>query len=192
MSTKQVLVGILSGLLIIAVALNIYVDVNFVGWAIVISWMCTIAMLSMAIYLFVGLFKILPPNHYNAIKIILIVADILSFFVFIIFIINGLFNWAKIISLVVITPLIVSVYLYMKELQNSSDMTSSMNSPYQEASNQTPIEYNSQNSNSYQEAPNQIPVVYNSQNYNQYQESINQAAPIAYNSETSSSYPQVF
>ena len=103
-------------------------------------------MLFIAIYIFVGLCKILPPNHYNAIKIVLIVADILSFFVFIIFIINGLFNWAKIISLVVITPLIVSVHLYMKELQNSSDMTSLMNSPYQEAPNQTPMAYISQTS----------------------------------------------
>ena len=146
MSTKQVLVGILSGLLIIAVALNIYVDVNFYGWAIVISWICTIAMLSMAIYIFVGLGTTLNQNHYKAIKIVLIEADILSFFVFIIFIINGLFNWAKIISLVVITPLIVSVHLYMKELQNSSDMTSLMNSPYQEAPNQTPMAYISQTS----------------------------------------------
>ena len=158
MSAKQILVGVLSGLLIVAVILNILVDINFYGWALVISWICTIGMLTMAILIFVGLGKALPPNHYTSIFTVLIVIDILQLFVFIIFEINYLFNWAKIVSIAVITPLIVSVHLYKNELQNSSDMNSLLNSPHQQTQNQTPY----QTSNQYI-TQNQTPMELNNQ-----------------------------
>ena len=48
--------------------------------------------------------------------IFLYITDVFSLFVFIIFIIHGLLNWAKIVNIIIITAFIVVVHLYMKQL----------------------------------------------------------------------------
>ena len=131
MSTNQVVILILSVFLIIAVILNIIVDIYFIGWAIYLSWICTLIMFSFSIILFIGLCKRIPQKTYNSLKYTLIAIDILSLLIMIIFIANGLLNWAKIVSILVITPLIIFIHLYTKELSNISDMNSPVDAAYQ-------------------------------------------------------------
>ena len=64
-------------------------------------------------------------------KYTLIAIDILSLLIMIIFIANGLLNWAKIVSILVITPLIIFIHLYTKELSHISDMNSPVDAAYQ-------------------------------------------------------------
>ena len=131
MSTNQIVILILSIFLIIAVILNILVDISFIGWAIYLSWICTVVLLSISIVLFIGLCKRFPPKTYNSLKYTLISIDFASLIIFIIFLANGLLNWAKIISILVITPLIIFIHLYSKELSNTSDMNTPGDAAYQ-------------------------------------------------------------
>ena len=116
MSSKQIPIIILSILLIISCILNIIVDLAFIGWAIYWSWVCTIANLIIAIIFLVGICKQFQSKTYNRLLGELIFTDISRLFIFIIFLIYGWINWAKIIDILILTPLLIFAHSYQKEL----------------------------------------------------------------------------
>ena len=116
MNSKQIAIIILSSLLIISCILNVLSDIGFIGWAVYWSWICTIANLIVAIIFLVGICKQFGSKTYNHLEGELIFTDISRLFIFILFLISGWINWAKIVDILILTPLIIFVHQYQKEL----------------------------------------------------------------------------
>lgn len=116
MNNWQTTILIFAILLLIGQILNIIVDIGFYGWAIVISWLTTGLNIGTSITLLVSAVRNSPYPFFRNSLIFLYISDFLSLFVFIIFIINHLINWAKIVNIIIITAFIVIVHLYMKQM----------------------------------------------------------------------------
>ena len=116
MNNWQITILVFSILLYVGQILNIIVDINFIGWAIVISWFTTGLNVGAATTFLVGICRNDGYFFFRNTVIFLYITDVFSLFVFIIFIINRLLNWAKIVNIIIITAFIVVVHLYMKQL----------------------------------------------------------------------------
>ena len=116
MNNWQITILVFSILLLLGQILNIIVDIGFIGWAIVISWFTTGLNVGAATTFLVGICRNDGYFFFRNTVIFLYITDVFSLFVFIIFIINRLLNWAKIVNIIIITAFIVVVHLYMKQL----------------------------------------------------------------------------
>ena len=116
MNNWQIAILVLSILLLVGQILNIIVDIRFGGWAIIISWIATGMNVGAATTFLVGICRNDGYFFFRNTVIFLYITDVFSLFVFIIFIIHGLLNWAKIVNIIIITAFIVVVHLYMKQL----------------------------------------------------------------------------
>ena len=122
MERKKLIALILSILLIIGTVLNIIVDLGFIGWAIYWSWICTCLNIFISIVIIISVFKDLSLKWYNIMKFILTFSDVSSLFILFIFIANGYFNYAKIILIFILSPLLLVVHFIMKEMLPNSDI----------------------------------------------------------------------
>ena len=122
MERKKLIALILSILLIIGTVLNIIVDLGFIGWAIYWSWICTCLNIFISILIIISVFKDLSLKWYNIMKFILTFSDVSSLFILFIFIANGYFNYAKIILIFILSPLLLVVHFIMKEMLPNSDI----------------------------------------------------------------------
>ena len=130
MEKKKLIALILSILLIIGTILNIISDLGFIGWAIYWSWICTCLNIFISIVIIISVFKELSIKWYNIMKFILTSSDVSTLFILFIFVANGYFNYAKIINIFILSPLLLVVHFIMKErLPNSDIATPIANQP---------------------------------------------------------------
>ena len=130
MEKKKLIALILSILLIIGTILNIISDLGFIGWAIYWSWICTCLNIFISIVIIISIFKELSIKWYNIMKFILTFSDVSTLFILFIFVANGYFNYAKIINIFILSPLLLVVHFIMKErLPNSDIATPIANQP---------------------------------------------------------------
>ena len=127
MDTIELLALIFAILLALTTIPNIVIDINYIGWAIYLSWVATIENLVASIFIMIGACKPLSYTNYNTCKYLLIFGDVIAFFVMIIFIavLNAL-HWAKILNMVIITPLIVFVNIIQKKIAQNQPMLNPM------------------------------------------------------------------
>ena len=118
MRPLQIVILVLAVLLIFATGFNVYVDTFFKGWAIYISWLGSGLTITISIILLVLVIRNLGKKHYIAPLIMLYLSEIIYVFVFVMFIINNLVNYPKIIAIGIISSLIVIVHRIMRELGN--------------------------------------------------------------------------
>ena len=161
MNSWQIAILVLSIVLLVGQILNIIVDISFTGWAIFISWFCTGLNIGTSITLLVAAVRNNGYLYYRNSLIFLYISDILSLVVFIIFIIHGLLNWAKIVNIIILTAFIVVVHLHMNQLflnYNYSPNVPQMQyqqMSYQQNQYQPGYTPNVQPPNYYQPPPNQ-------------------------------------
>ena len=122
MEKKKLIALILSILLIIGTILNIISDLGFIGWAIYWSWICTCLNIFISIVIIISVFKELSIKWYNIMKFILTFSDVSTLFILFIFVANGYFNYAKIINILILSPLLIVVHFIMKEMLPNSDI----------------------------------------------------------------------
>ena len=114
---------ILSILLIIGTILNIIIsDLGFIGLAIYWSWICTCLNIFISIVIIISVFKELSIKWYNIMKFILTFSNLSTLFILFIFVANGYFNYAKIINIFILSPLLLVVHFIMKEMLPNSDI----------------------------------------------------------------------
>ena len=130
MNLNQKIILILSIILFIICILSMVYDIDYVGWAIFWSWLCSVFGLTSACILFIGLFRPVHIKSYRFVEGYLIFDDISSLIIMIIFFVYGYFNWPKLLAIIFITPLIIFVHLLIKEMSLSgSQMTVPLNAP---------------------------------------------------------------
>ena len=115
MNSLQIAILVLAILLILSTGFNIYAELPFSGWGIIISYVGNGINVVTSITLLIGVFRNLGKSFYKIPLIFLYVGDIISLFVFIVFIVIYILNYPKIINMVIITALIVIVHICLKK-----------------------------------------------------------------------------
>lgn len=130
MEKKKLIALILSILLIVGTILNIVTDLAFIGWAIYWSWICSCLNIFISIVIIISVFKELSFKWYNIMKFILTFSNLSTLFILFIFVAYGYFNYAKVINIFILSPLLLVVHFIMKEmLPNSEIATPIANQP---------------------------------------------------------------
>ena len=130
METKRLITLILAILLIGGTILNIVSALGFIAVAVYWSWICSVLNIFISIVIIISIFKELSIKWYNTMKFSLAFSDCSTVLIFFIFIGNGYFNYAKLINILIMTPLVVLVHFIMKEkFQNSDIATPIANQP---------------------------------------------------------------
>ena len=114
---------VLAILLIGATGYNIYVDVNFYGWVIYLSWVSSILNLMISIWILIIVIRKLSKQYYIIPFRLLCSSDFFSVFVFVMFMIYSLVNYAKIISIVITSVMIGVTYKSKNEGSNEDGET---------------------------------------------------------------------
>ena len=113
MNGLQIAMIILASLVLVGQILNIIVDINFVGWVLGFAWIATIMNLSISITLIIIAARNMSTSSYRVVLIFYYISDFFTLFTFIMFLVSGYFNWAKLVNFLLITPLIVVVHIYI-------------------------------------------------------------------------------
>ena len=130
MEKKKLIALILSILLIVGTILNIVTDLAFIGWAIYWSWTCSCLNIFISIVIIISVFKELSFRWYIIMRLFLTTSDVSTLFILFIFVASGYFNYAKLINIFILSPLLLVVHFIMKEmLPNSEIATPIANQP---------------------------------------------------------------
>ena len=130
MEKKTLIALILSILLIVGTILNIVTDLAFIGWAIYWSWICSCLNIFISIVIIISVFKELSFRWYIIMRLFLTTSDVSTLFILFIFVASGYFNYAKLINIFILSPLLLVVHFIMKEmLPNSEIATPIANQP---------------------------------------------------------------
>ena len=122
MEIKKLIALILSILLIIGTILNIINDLNFSILALII-WSLILSCLNLfaSVVIIISLFKDLSIKWYTTIISILSASDLIALLLLFIMLIAEYFDYAKLINIIIISPLIVVIHFIMKEMFPNSD-----------------------------------------------------------------------
>lgn len=122
MEIKKLIALILSILLIIGTILNIINDLNFSILALII-WSLILSCLNLfaSVVIIISLFKDLSIKWYTTIISILSASDFTALLLLFIMLIAEYFDYAKLINIIIISPLIVVIHFIMKEMFPNSD-----------------------------------------------------------------------
>ena len=122
MEIKKLIALILSILLVIGTILNIINDLNFSILALII-WSLILSCLNLfaSVVIIISLFKDLSIKWYTTIISILSASDLIALLLLFIMLIAEYFDYAKLINIIIISPLIVVIHFIMKEMFPNSD-----------------------------------------------------------------------
>ena len=116
MNGLQVALIVLGALVLAGQILNIIADIGWAGWVMAFSWIATGINLGISITLIIAVARGMSPMSFKVSLIFYYISDVFTLFVFIMFITSGLFNWAKLVNFLLITPLIVVLHIYMCQM----------------------------------------------------------------------------
>ena len=120
MHTLQIVIIVLSSIMLVSVALNIYLDyLWWNSWGVFSFYISEVFMLVCGIMLICAVHRNLSYIYYRNALIILYIADVFALGSVILGPIWCDFNWASFISLLVVTDLIVVLHIYMKQNHES-------------------------------------------------------------------------
>ena len=125
MHTLQIVIIVLSSIMLVSVALNIWIDYFFWNsWGAFSSYISEVFMIVCGIMLICAVLRNLSYIYYRNALIMLYIADVFALGSVVLFEIAmygiGVFNWASLISLLMITGLIVVLHIYMKQNPDSA------------------------------------------------------------------------
>ena len=121
MDTFVLLALIFAILLSLTTIPNIILDVNYIGWSVYLAWVATVENLVVSIFIMVGTCRPLSASDYKTCMILLIFGDVIALFDIIVFAAAlKEFNWAKLINIIIITPLVIFVNILQKKHANMS------------------------------------------------------------------------
>ena len=125
MHTLQIVIIVLSSIMLVSVALNIYLDyLWWNSWGAFSSYISEVFMIVCGIMLICAVLRNLSYIYYRNALIMLYIADVFALGSVVLFEIAmygiGVFNWASFISLLMITGLIVVLHIYMKQNPESA------------------------------------------------------------------------
>ena len=125
MHTLQIVIIVLSSIMLVSVALNIWIDYFFWNsWGAFSSYISEVFMIVCGIMLICAVLRNLSYIYYRNALIMLYIADVFALGSVVLFEIAmygfGFFNWASFISLLMITGLIVVLHIYMKQNPESA------------------------------------------------------------------------
>ena len=120
MHALQIVIIVLSSIMLVSVALNIWIDYFFWNsWGAFSSYISEVFMIVCGIMLICAVLRNLSYIYYRNALIMLYIADVFALGTVILFEIAlfgyGFFNWASFISLLMITGLIVVLHIYMNQ-----------------------------------------------------------------------------
>ncbi len=113
MNILQILLLVLSLLLIVGTGFNFYLVISNMWASFWTSFEMSINLVT-SIGIIIGVIRNLGKSYYECPLISLYLTDILSLITFIAFLVNDLFNYVKLINIVIITSLIVVVHICFK------------------------------------------------------------------------------
>ena len=113
MNGLQIAMIILASFVLVGQILNIIVDILFVGWVLAFAWIATCMNIGISITLIVVVARNMSASSYRVALIFYYITDFLTLFTFIMFLVSGYFNWAKLVNFLLITPIIVVVHVYL-------------------------------------------------------------------------------
>jgi len=123
MDTCEILALIFAILLCLSTIPNILTDIAILLWSTYLAWLVTVANLAVSIIVMVGSCRPLSANVYKTCMILLIIADVISLLDMIVFLIYYLFLWAKLVNILIITPLII----FIENIRKKREMTPIVN-----------------------------------------------------------------
>ena len=120
MHTLQIVIIVLSSIMLVSVALNIYLDyLWWNSWGVFSFYISEVFMIVCGIMLICAVLRNLSYIYYRNALIMLYIADVFALGSVILGPIWCDFNWASFISLLVVTDLIVVLHIYMKQNHES-------------------------------------------------------------------------
>ena len=120
MHTLQIVIIVLSSIMLVSVALNIYLDyLWWNSWGAFSFYISEVFMIVCGIMLICAVLRNLSYIYYRKSLIMLYIADVFALGSVILGPIWCDFNWASFISLLVVTDLIVVLHIYMKQNHES-------------------------------------------------------------------------
>ena len=130
MNPLQIVILVLSILLIISVGLNIYFERLFWNWlGTIVAYVSQLFMLITGIILISAVGCQAKHRTYRSGLAMLYLSDIFTIGTIVVFkvwlavsFVGGLFNWAALISVFLLTPLIVLVHLYLAKYPDHPDV----------------------------------------------------------------------
>ncbi len=139
MNGLQLAMIILAAFVLAGQILNIIFDISWVGWVMAFSWIATGINLGISITLIIAVAKGMSAMSFKVSLIFYYISDVFTLFVFIMFIVSHLFNWAKLINFLLITPLIVVLHIYMCQMPTGGMpyYPNAQTQPYQQMTYQT-------------------------------------------------------
>ena len=121
MHTLQIVIIVLSSIMLVSVALNIYLDyLWWNSWGAFSSYISEVFMIVCGIMLICAVLRNLSYIYYRNALIMLYIADVFALGSVVLGPIWCDFNWASFISLLMITGLIVVLHIYMKQNPESA------------------------------------------------------------------------
>ena len=124
MNPLQIVILVLSILLIISVGLNIYFERLFWNWlGTIVAYISQLFMLITGIILISAVGCQAKHRTYRSGLAMLYLSDIFTIGTVVVFKVwGGLFNWAALISVLLLTPLIVLVHIYLAKYPDHPDV----------------------------------------------------------------------
>ena len=120
MHTLQIVIIVLSSIMLVSVALNIYLDyLWWNSWGVFSFYISEVFMIVCGIMLICAVLRNLSYIYYRNALIMLYIADVFALGSIILGPFLSDFNWASFISLLMITGLIVVLHIYMKQNHES-------------------------------------------------------------------------
>ena len=120
MHTLQIVIIVLSSIMLLSVALNIWFDyLWWNSWGVFSFYISEVFMIVCGIMLICAVLRNLSYIYYRKSLIMLYIADVFALGSVILGPIWCDFNWASFISLLVVTDLIVVLHIYMKQNHES-------------------------------------------------------------------------
>ena len=124
MNRYQIALLVLASLVLAGQSLNIILDIRYLGWILAFAWCATIINILVSLTVIYAIARNLEVAPLKISLIFYYITDLFTLFAFIIFQINGIFNYPKLVNFLIITPLIIVLNIYVYQLSSLDSLTS--------------------------------------------------------------------
>ena len=123
MERIQIYILVLAILLILDTALNIYFDINLIGWTLVVSWIGNCLSIVSALLDIISTARNSGPIGYHCSLILLVFSDFIALLLFFFVRVNGRFYFIKLATIALISSLIALIQVYLKRFPYMQELT---------------------------------------------------------------------